>query len=619
MGGISRMNGRKDFVASSLFRWGAIALFLASVAAIFVAVPKLRGGENGSVVHITMWTSGEKLNYLKDIVAEFNSEKHAVSGGKRIQVQAYTVNSGPQSTYLVEKIRDGISFPEGITAPQIASPSVDHWLTRVNYLTGVQVFDLASTKALALTPVVIAMYEEMARALGWPQKELGWADIIDLARDPLGWSAYPAAKVEWGKKPLLAWTDPNVSSTARSALFAAYVAASGKPAEQLTVQDVHAASVEQYVQSLQGAVDHYFPETLKLQTKIFQGPRFLHFAPLEEYSLVWLKLGLVNAESVPGGKAEAKPLDRKMVAIYPKEGTIWHNNPGAILRNVPWTNSEQQEAAQVFVDYLLEPAQQQKAMAWGFRSANPKVDNGQYITPEYGIDPAKPTKLLGAVDPAVAEEIMSNWQEVKKPGVVVLVLDVSGSMSGDKLTQAKEGALKFIDTVSPNTHVGVVTFSSGVEAAVAIGPITRNKFDLAGTVERAQANGSTALYDALKLAIQMVDSYSLAGEAIRGVVVLSDGASNAGTVKLSDLIGLNDAQERPVASFGGTENEVKTNLHGSRLAVQTARQIHIFSIAYGKDADLDVLRIFSEATNSTFNTATEKNITQVLETFGRYF
>ena len=45
----------------------------------------------------------------------------------------------------------------------------------------------------------------------------------------------------------------------------------------------------------------------------------------------------------------------------------------------------------------------------------------------------------------------------------------------------------------------------------------------------------------------------------------------------------------------------------------------IFSIAYGNDADVEALGIFSEATNSTFNKATEKNIIEVLAIFARYF
>ena len=45
----------------------------------------------------------------------------------------------------------------------------------------------------------------------------------------------------------------------------------------------------------------------------------------------------------------------------------------------------------------------------------------------------------------------------------------------------------------------------------------------------------------------------------------------------------------------------------------------IFSIAYGNDADVEALRIFLEATNSTFHKADPKNVTNVLELFGKYF
>jgi hypothetical protein len=47
--------------------------------------------------------------------------------------------------------------------------------------------------------------------------------------------------------------------------------------------------------------------------------------------------------------------------------------------------------------------------------------------------------------------------------------------------------------------------------------------------------------------------------------------------------------------------------------------VHIFSVALGDDADLEVLRILAEATNSTFNKATEKDLVQILERFGKYF
>jgi Ca-activated chloride channel homolog len=170
-----------------------------------------------------MWTSSEKMNYLPDIVTRFNQAQHTTAsvfpdGTKQaIHVRLMSINSGTMSDHLIRKLRDQMDFPAAIPAPHIVSPSVDHWLSRVIFATGVQVFDPDSTKDLALSPVVIATYEEMARALGWPNKSLGWEEIIALAQSPEGWATYPSAKVEWGRKPLLAWTDPFVSSTARLA------------------------------------------------------------------------------------------------------------------------------------------------------------------------------------------------------------------------------------------------------------------------------------------------------------------------------------------------------------------------------------------------------------------
>jgi Ca-activated chloride channel family protein len=610
----------RGFLTSGAFRYIILLGFLAGVALFFL----FGRGFVGAPITIVMWTSGEKMNYLKDIVPQFNREKHTTAavfadGNKQpIRVEAYTVNSGTMAEYLIQKVRDGIEFPPGVSPPQIVSPSVDHWLSRVNLLTNVQLFDLERTKSLALTPVVIATYEEMARALGWPTKALGWGEIIALAQNPQGWMMVSEAKIEWGRKPLLAWTDPFVSSTARSALFAAYAAAAQKPAEQLTPADLDRPHVRDYLQKLQSAVDHYFPETLKLQTKIFQGPKFVHFVPLEEYMLTWMKRGLVNSESVVGHE-EKKPLDKRMVAIYPREGTIWHNNPGAIVQHVPWTSREQQQAAKLFIDYLLTPEHQEKAMDWGFRPGNNSVPYGKYLTKEFGIDPQEPRALLGRLQPDVAEGIMQRWQDVKKPGVIVLVVDLSGSMAGEKIAQAKEGVKRFLEAVAPHNLVGLVTFSDRVQERVDIGPIKENKYRIAEIMERARADGGTALYDAIKVAIGMVEAVALDTEPIYGVVLLTDGVRTAGKVRLSDLVTLMTRREVIVSQFEGNEGESKTELLGTKLAIATKSPVHIFSVALGDDADLEVLRILSEATNSTFNKASEKDLAQILERFGKYF
>src|SRR5882757_4458435 len=49
---------------------------------------------------------------------------------------------------------------------------------------------------VVLSPLVIATWKPMAEALGWPQKALGWKDLIKVNADPKGWGAH--GHPEWG-------------------------------------------------------------------------------------------------------------------------------------------------------------------------------------------------------------------------------------------------------------------------------------------------------------------------------------------------------------------------------------------------------------------------------------
>src|SRR4029453_9444699 len=98
------------------------------------------------------------------------------------------------------------------------------------------------------------------------------------------------------------------------------------------------------------------------------------------------------------------------------------------------------------------------------------------LTPRLGVDPDQPRNLVGRLPAESAQAIHRSWEDVKKPGVAAIVLDVSGSMSGDKLRDAKEGAKRFVDAASKYTHVGLITFSSRVDTRVALGPLPETRF-----------------------------------------------------------------------------------------------------------------------------------------------
>jgi Ca-activated chloride channel homolog len=241
------------------------------------------------------------------------------------------------------------------------------------------------------------------------------------------------------------------------------------------------------------------------------------------------------------------------------------------------------------------------------------------------------TQLLSPelIDPAVAAAIEKSWQDVKKPSVVTFVLDISASMSGIKLDQAKKGMVGALDSMALNNQVGFLTISDTVGNSVPVGALTQNRFTIANVVQELKVQSNTALYDGIKTGIEMTDSAQGPSDAIRAVVVLTDGKANRGQTRLDSLIRMISSSEIAIKQFRGFEGDSayeengrqiqKQDVIGSGLAIATKNPIQIFFIGIGKDADMEVGRMLAQATGAEFQGVTEKDLAQLLEEFSKYF
>jgi VWFA-related protein len=115
---------------------------------------------------------------------------------------------------------------------------------------------------------------------------------------------------------------------------------------------------------------------------------------------------------------------------------------------------------------------------------------------------------------------ISSLQTTSDPGLgvaVVMSFDVSGSVAGAPLEQAKAAAHALIDRLSPDDLGAVVAFGTDVSV---VQPFTGDRRALAAAVDRLQAQGNTALYDGV---VQSAELALQAPLSRRAVVLLSDG------------------------------------------------------------------------------------------------
>jgi len=603
---------------------------LIAIAVIAGAAARLAGlGESGETVTVVHWANGHLMRapLLPRMAAEFNRAGHTTESGKRIVIQLAQLDSVVQVNEVKSRVLSGVPLNGNLSDPTILSPSADHWLVSGNYDSGRTLVDLTKSRSIARTWIGIVTYKDMAECLGWPGKDIGYADVIALRNEPNGWAAYPCAKAEWGQRPLVAFTDPTTSSTGRSVLYGLYAIAAGKPLEALTVADVNDPNVVSYVKGFQGLVDHYMTTTLSLNSKVYQGPRYGHFFLMPEDNLVDLYRGATVL--IDGIQVKAPPISQPMVMIYPREGSAVHNHSASIVE-APWITPEVSEAAGKWIDFLLTDEQQRRFMEDGFRPAT-SIPLTEPISGKFGIDPKKPTATLNPdrIDQAAAGAINASWDVIKRPAIVTFVVDTSGSMSGTKLEQAKSGLNRALDNMAKNNEVGLVTFESAVNVRIPVGPLSENRFAIATEVSKLRANGNTALYDAIATGIGMTDAAPGAENSIRAVIVLTDGKANAGQVRLDGLVTMSSNRESRIQFCSGFQDDtacveaggrqvLMSDVIGSALALKTVHPVQIFFIGIG-DADLNVGRILSQATGAEFQGVAEKDLANLLEQFSKYF
>ena len=198
------------------------------------------GRTRGEILELAFYSSSAKSKWIDEMTARFNNSGRTADG-KTIRVKAVHVTSGGS----LDQIK------EGKIKPDMWSPGDESWLRLAdNHWRNVRqktLFDKHDD--LVNIPLVIAMWEPMAQALGHPSP-IGWHDIANLAASDQGWAAY--GHPEWGR---FRWghAHPDANSGFLTVISEVY-AATGKT-DGIAPEDLKKAEVMSFLQKIEGAVE----------------------------------------------------------------------------------------------------------------------------------------------------------------------------------------------------------------------------------------------------------------------------------------------------------------------------------------------------------------------------
>jgi len=511
---------------------------------------------------LTVACSPEKGLAFAALVERFNAQRFKTPDGQVMQVVSLQLDPEAMLTAVLSGNADF----------QAMTPDSSVWLGQLDQAWGRQRGDEAATVVgetvrYAVSPVVIATWESLAREMGWPERAISWQDLLARAQSD----------------PNFRWSHPSTSSASGLlATLAEFYAGAGKT-RGLTIEDVKAQTTLDSVAALERTVRYYGQgnEPALIEQALKEGRAFLDAFVVQEQMVVYFNTYRRDQE--------------RLVALYPVEGALWEDHPLALLETEGLTPFHRQVFAR-FRDFLLSTEAQQLILRHGYRPASlsiPLSGPDSPLTADNGVNPAEPKTALQIPGANVVQVVREVWWYTKRHTNVYLVVDTSGSMRGEKLAQAQEALHVFLDQIQGDMErVGMIQFSSGVYNVIYLDELGHNRAALESAVDGLVAGGDTALLDAVYEAFTRLQDLGDT-DRINAIVAMTDGRENNSSISLNTLV--------------------------RRLERDSKVPVVIFCIAYGQDAEMDVLQAIAGPTGGQVYVGSLETIRDLYKILSTYF
>ena len=302
-------------------------------------------------VEINIAYGTEKQQWLEEATAEFRN----TTAGQLITVNLLGMGSMEGALAVLEGTG---STPIHVWSPA-SSAYRDHferqWRARNSNKS-----PILKSENLALTPMVLVMWETRRKALLTKYAKVNFQTISDAMREPEGWGAI-AGHPEWGRFKF-GHTHPGRSNSGLLVLVLMAYEFSHKE-HGLSSSDVTATAFQDWLERFErgvarpgGSLTHSTGTLMR--EMVLRGP--------SQYDCL-----LIYENLAIDYLGAAKDRWGELHVDYP-EPNIWNEHPFYIL-DVPWSNARQRTAAAAFLKFLMSEPIQKRALEHGFRPGNPEV------------------------------------------------------------------------------------------------------------------------------------------------------------------------------------------------------------------------------------------------------
>ncbi|MEO1433293.1 MAG: extracellular solute-binding protein [Cyanobacteria bacterium J06632_19] len=552
-----------------------ISIFISALGVVFLSACDSTGDfQEGFEVKFLVGSALKE--FCNQAAEQFNATKPKLDSGKVFYLNCEAKGSGDvvkEMTSLSQQLKAGTLQPDDAKFPTLVSVDGEIYHSQLLYKFN-QIFpgqnyipEITDAPLLANSPMVFMAPADVATGLG-KQEDLYKTLVTAKTHNEIDPNS-PQLPINF------VHTAPTRSNSGLQTLVAQFASVSGKRPQQLTAADVQ--KYQNQIQKIQSKVTRYGVSTNTLATDMVKNGSF------------WASIGSVYESSVIQANSNLQSGQTRYEAIYPQ--ATFTSNMRAILPSGTWVNADEKAAAEKIIEYLRTPQVQKIATELGLRPGVPGIELGGKFTPQFGVKADVRYDSLRPPQPQVVAAMLKSWQEfAKKPSQVVVVVDSSGSMAGDKLPAVQNTLRNYIQSLGPKEQIAVIDFDDEIRTPVKVNGTPQGQASGMEFIGNLQADGGTRLYDSALQARNWLEK-NLRKEAINAVVILTDGDDSGSSINLKQL-----RQELEKSNFNSD------------------KRIAFFTVGYGKDGEFnpEVLKEIAELNGGYYRKGNPETISTLM-------